>query len=145
MAFNYNENYWTIGELTRTAGVARGVFKYPLLIGSNKTVYEHELGFSYDSATVFAETGPVSLGNGDQTMHVMQLVPDEKTQGDVSVKFKTRFYPNDTETTHGPYTPANPTGVRFAGRQFRMRVEGAESTDWRVGNMRVDAVPAGRR
>lgn len=145
VAFNYNENYWTIGELSRTSGVARGVFKYPLMIATNKTVYEHELGFSYDSATVFAETGPVSLGNGDQTMHVMQLVPDEKTQGDVSVKFKTRFYPNDTETTHGPYTPANPTGVRFAGRQFRMRVEGSENTDWRVGNMRVDAVPAGRR
>ena len=145
VAYNYNDNYWITGNLSRTAGVPRGVFKHPLLIATNKTVYEHESSLSYDGADVFAETGPISLGNGDQTMNVMQLIPDEKTQGEVSLKFKTRFYPNDTETTHGPYTPANPTGVRFAGRQFRMRVDGTAGQDWRVGNMRVDAFPAGKR
>ena len=145
VAYNYNDNYWITGNLSRTAGVPRGVFKHPLLIATNKTVYEHESSLSYDGADVFAETGPISLGNGDQTMNVMQLIPDEKTQGEVSLKFKTRFYPNDTETTHGPYTPANPTGVRFAGRQFRMRVDGTAGKDWRVGNMRVDAFPAGKR
>jgi hypothetical protein len=85
------------------------------------------------------------LGNGEQTMSIMQLIPDEKSQGEVSLKFKTRFYPNGTETTHGPYTPANPTGVRFSGRQFRMRIDGIAGEDWRVGNMRVDAFPAGKR
>ena len=145
VAYNYNDNHWITGNLSRTAGVPRGVFKHPLLIATNKTVYEHESSLSYDGADVFAETGPISLGNGDQTMNVMQLIPDEKTQGEVSLKFKTRFYPNDTETTHGPYTPANPTGVRFAGRQFRMRVDGTAGKDWRVGNMRVDAFPAGKR
>ena len=63
----------------------------------------------------------------------------------MSVKFKTRFHPNELDVEHGPYTPVNPTGVRFAGRQFRMRVEGNASADWRVGNMLVDAIPAGRR
>ena len=259
VAFDYIEGHWTIGELNRTAGVSRGVFKHPFLLngsasytttytvtvaddGGNKyyltgyegsapaltfirgntyvfdmsdssnsghplafresddtsytdgvtttgtagtsgakvtivvphdapdtlkyyctvhgnsmgntitvnskeaiNVYEHEIGNDYDSATIFAETGPVSLGNGDQTMNVLQLIPDEKTQGQVSVKFKTRFYPNAAETTHGPYTPANPTDVRFSGRQFRMRVEGADNVDWRVGVMRVDAMPAGKR
>jgi hypothetical protein len=145
VAYNYNDNYWITGNLSRTAGVPRGVFKHPLLIATNKTVYEHENSLSYDGADVFAETGPISLGNGDQTMNVMQLIPDEKTQGEVSLKFKTRFYPNDTESTHGPYSPANPTGVRFAGRQFRMRVDGTAGKDWRVGNMRVDAFPAGKR
>ena len=145
VAFDYLEGHWTIGELARTAGVSRGVFKRPFMIGTDKTVYEHEVGNDYDSATIFAETGPVSLGNGDQTMNVLQLIPDEKTQGQVSVKFKSRFYPNAAETTHGPYTPANPTDVRFSGRQFRMRVEGAADADWRVGVMRVDAIPAGKR
>jgi hypothetical protein len=145
VAFDYIENHWTIGELSRTAGVSRGVFKRPFMIGTNKTVYEHEVGNDYQSATVFAETGPVSLGDGSQTMNVLQLIPDEKTQGQVSVNFKTRFYPNAAETTHGPYTPANPTDVRFSGRQFRMRVEGAVDADWRVGVMRVDAMPAGKR
>lgn len=145
VALDYQENHWTIGQLGRTAGVSRGVFKHPLLIANNKVLYEHENGLNYDGSIVFAETGPISLGNGDQTMQVMQLIPDEKSQGEVSVKFKTRFHPNEVDIEHGPFTPVNPTGVRFAGRQFRMRVEGNASADWRVGNMRVDAIPAGRR
>jgi hypothetical protein len=87
VAYNYNDNYWITGNLSRTAGVPRGIFKHPLLISTNKTVYEHEKdgSLSYDGADVFAETGPISLGNGDQTMNVMQLIPDEKTQGEVSL------------------------------------------------------------
>jgi len=78
-------------------------------------------------------------------MQVTDLITDEQTQGDVNVTFKSRFYPNDTEYTHGPYTPSDPTSVRFSGRQFRMRVEGAKLGPWRVGNMRVDALAGGRR
>jgi hypothetical protein len=145
VAFDYQENHWVIGNLGRSSGVGRGVFKLALLAGNNKTLYEHEVGHAYDSQSVFAETGPISLGNGDNIMNVMQLIPDEATQGQVQVKFKTRFYPNGSEQEHGPYAPANPTGVRFSGRQMRMRVEGVANTDWRVGNMRVDALPAGKR
>jgi len=63
----------------------------------------------------------------------------------VQVKFKTRYYPNGDETTHGAYSMANPTSVRFSGRQVAMRVEMATNDDWRVGTMRVDAVAGGRR
>jgi len=35
--------------------------------------------------------------------------------------------------------------MRFTGRQVRMRVEAAQLADWRVGVMRLDAVPGGRR
>ena len=147
VAFDYKENHWLIGNLARTSGVQRGVFKYPFLAGHNADtdIYEHEVGLNVDSASVFAETGPISIGAGDQIAKVTKLVPDEKTQGDVNVSFKTRFYPNASETTHGPFTPANPTSVRFSGRQIRMKVEGAKLADWRVGNMRIDTVAGGRR
>ena len=85
----------------------------------------------------FAETGPIAIGAGDRLMRVTSLIPDEKTQGDVTAKFKTRFYPNAHRTEHGPFTMSNPTDVRFTGRQVRMRVEGATSADWRVGIMRL--------
>ena len=94
---------------------------------------------------MFSETGPISLGNGDQIARVTQVIPDEKTQGDVDLKFKTRFHPNNTETTHGPFNPANPTSVRFSGRQVRMRVEGDRLAAWRVGAMRLEMKPGGRR
>jgi hypothetical protein len=73
------------------------------------------------------------------------LIPDEKTQGDVTATFKTRFHPNDTQRTYGPYSMANPTSLRFTGRQVNVRVDGARLADWRVGIMRLDAKPGGLR
>lgn len=108
-------------------------------------VYNHEQGLNYENRSIFCETGPISIGNGDQVAKVTDVIPDELTQGDVDLKFKTRFYPNDTETTHGPFNPSNPTSVRFTGRQVRMRVEGDQSTAWRVGTMRLEAKAGGRR
>ncbi|BAQ90146.1 hypothetical protein [uncultured Mediterranean phage uvMED] len=108
-------------------------------------IYNHEQGLNYDSGSVFCETGPISIGNGDQVAKVTEVIPDEKTQGDVDLKFKTRFYPNATETTHGPFNPSNPTSLRFTGRQMRMRVEGDQATNWRVGTMRLETKAGGRR
>jgi hypothetical protein len=249
VALDYKENHWIIGDLSRTTGASRGVFEYPMLMGQDGAMYDHEVGLSYtdtqtltvtvsggvfyidgvitpqltlnrgytyifdqsdstntnhpiafresddtsytDGVTttgtagtdgkttfvvpddapdslkyyctvhgnsmgntisvvtsdgVFAESGPISIGNGDNVMQVTDLIPDEKTQGDVNIKFKSRFYPNAAETVHGPYTPTSPTAVRFSGRQIRMRVEGdTPYAAWRVGTMRVDAKAGGRR
>jgi len=112
---------------------------------SNYKMYEHEIGFDYGSLTPYAETGPFRIGTGDQVMSVVEMLPDEKTQGDVSAVFKTRFYPNGTERSYGPYSMSNPTSMRFTGRQVRMRVEGEVLSDWRVGINRIDAVAGGRR
>ena len=145
VAYDFVENIWITGEMDRTAGVDRGVFRYPMFIASDGTLYEHEIGYSYGSSTPYAETGPISLGSGDNIMKVVGLIPDEKNQGDVSATFKTRFYPNGTESEYGPFDMSNPTSVRFQGRQVRMRVEGVVATDWRVGIMRLDARKGGRR
>tara|TARA_R100000951_G_scaffold91029_2_gene79346 strand:- start:63 stop:1547 length:1485 start_codon:yes stop_codon:yes gene_type:complete len=145
VAFDYKENHWLIGELPRTSGVQRGIFKYPFMMGDDLAMYEHEVGFNMDGDTIFAETAPVSLGTGEQIMSVTKLIPDEVTQGDVTLTFKTRLYPNAQETIHGPFDPSNPTSLRFTGRQARMRIEGDQVGPWRVGTMRVEAKPMGKR
>jgi len=145
VTFNYRENHWNIGTLARTAGVDSGVFTYPLMVSTDGYIYEHEVGFAYDSASVYAESGPVQLGNGDNIMSVRQVVPDEQTLGEAVVSFKTRNYPTGTQSTFGPYTAANPTSVRFSGRQVNMRVTGNTLADWRIGVMRLEAVPSGKR
>ena len=146
VVFNYVEGTWYIGELDRTAGADRGVYRQPMMAkASDKKIYEHEVGLEYDSLTPFAESGPIRIGTGDQVMSVTEMIPDEKTQGDVNATFKTRFYPNDTERSHGPFTMSNPTSMRFTGRQVRLRVEGTRYTDWRVGINRLDVVGGGRR
>lgn len=114
-------------------------------VSNPATLYDHELGHNYDGSTVYAETGPLSIGVGDQIAKVNSVIPDEKTQGDVQMTFKTRFHPNDTERSYGPFDPSNPTSVRFSGRQIRMRVEQDQAVDWRVGIMRLETIAGGRR
>lgn len=143
--YNYKENHWSIGQLSRTAGFDRGVFRRPIWFKTDGDAYNHDTGLNYDNADVFAESGPISLGAGDNVMSATMLIPDELTQGDVEATFKTRFHPNDVERSYGPYAMANPTSVRFTGRQVRMRVEGAKLADWRVGVMRLDATAGSKR
>jgi len=147
VAYDYKEGHWLIGNLSRTSGVQRGVFLYPLMAGHNadSDIYDHEVGLNVDSSSIFAETGPISIGSGDQVARITSLIPDEKAQGEVNLTFKTRFYSNGTETSHGPFATSNPTSLRLTGRQIRMRVEGAALSDFRVGNMRVDIQAGGRR
>ena len=146
VAYNYREGHWTIGTLGRTAGTDRGVFTYPIMVSVDGYVYEHEVGVEYDNDAPYAESGPIELGNGDRVLVAKQLIADEKTQGSVSVQFKTKFTPNDSEGTKSYTIDSNYTPVRFTGRQIAMRVTGVTpNTDWRVGVMRLDATQGGER
>lgn len=144
VAYDYGEDHWIIGTLSRTSGVDRGAFRFPFMCDTSANLYEHEVGFNYNGSDIFVESGPIMIGTGENMMHVNELIPDERTQGQVDISFKTRFYPNGTERTYGPYTMSNPTSVRFTGRQVRMRVSGSAS-DWRVGNIRFNAEAGGER
>lgn len=145
VTYNYRENHWNIGAMGRTAGTDRGVFTNPIMVDSSGYIYEHEVGYAYDSASVYAESGPFEIGQGDSIMSVRQVIPDEQTLGEVQISFKTRFYPMDTEYTYGPYSAAIPTDVRFSGRQVKIRYTGAVAEDWRVGINRLEAVASGKR
>jgi hypothetical protein len=145
VSFDYKEGHWNIGKIKRTTGIDSGVYKTPMWFDETGKLFQHEIGSQMDDNEPFAETGPISLGNGDTVAKVTSIIPDEKTQGDVQVDFKTRFYPNGAETSHGPYDLSNPTSVRFTGRQLRMRIIGNKTVNWRAGTMRVEAKPGGKR
>jgi hypothetical protein len=144
VSYNYLERHWSIGTLSRTTGVDRGVFVTPIWIDATGQAYNQETGTAYHGDSIFAESGPISIGVGDNVAVCTMLIPDEKTQGQVTATFKTRFYPNDVERSYGPFTMANPTDVRFTGRQIRMRINGT-ATDWRVGVPRLDMKAGGLR
>ena len=151
VVYDYQENHWFIGKLERTCASDQGVFSEPIWGDETGIFYDHELhNVPHGTLTPYAESGPISLGNGDTVMKVNQLIADEGTLGDVQVQFKTRFHPNDTSRTYPSattyYNLSNmPTSVRFTGRQVRIRVESTNSNDFRVGTMRVNAESGGRR
>jgi len=147
VVYNYKENTWFTGYMGRTCGTDLGAYKHPMFFCSETCrPFIHEYGFDYGNLeTPWAESGPISLGNGDNVMVATDLIPDELTQGDVTATFKTRFHPNDTEREYGPYSMSNPTSVRFTGRQVRMRIDTARLSDWRVGTNRLEVKAGGRR
>jgi len=146
VVYNFVEQTWSIGSLARTSGVDHGAFRHPIWADADDNkIYEHEVGLSYGSLSPFAESGPIMIGTGDQIASVVEMIPDERTAGDVTATFKTRFYPNDVEREYGPYPMSAPTSLRFTGRQLRIRVEGERLSDWRVGINRLDIVAGGRR
>ena len=138
VTYNYREGHWAIGTLIRTCGTDKGIFSNPILVDADGYIYEHEVGNNYDSQTLYAESGPVELGNGDRVMSLTGLIPDEKTAGDVTASFSTKFYPNTTKYSYGPYTLSSPTSVRLTGRQIAVKIQGNALTDWRVGVIRFD-------
>lgn len=146
VSWNYRENIWMPHDLARLCACDRGVFTYPMAVDASGYLYEHEKGFSYDGTDgPFAESGPFEIGVGERLAMVRQLIPDERTLGDVQVTFSTKTYPNGTGTDYGPYTLTAKTDVLFTARQVALRVEGARPADWRWGEPRFDVVAGGKR
>jgi hypothetical protein len=150
--WNYVENHWTPGKLTRSAGIDRGAFLYPMMgFVATPDVYDHERGSTRAGEDApYLESGPAEVGEGDQFASLSRLIPDEATLagqqlGSLRATLFSSLYPTGAETTHGPYTLANPTGVRITARQVRIRLEELVAGDWRFGTLRVDAQPAERR
>lgn len=145
VTYNYRYNYWTYGSLARLCGVDKGVFANPIRVDSSGYLYDHETGSARGSITPYAESGPLENGDGERITKLRALIPDEKTQGDVTVTFKTKDWPNGSETSWGPYDPANPLNLRIAARQAKMRISGDQATAWRWGKPRLEVVEGGRR
>lgn len=143
--WNYAQNTWSIGQLARTAGIDRGVFSNPIMVGTDNLLYDHEYGMNHGASSVYAETGPIQIGNGDNILYINEMIPDERNQGQVTATFSSRYYPNGSEQTFGPYSLTNPTSVRFNGRQIQMKVTAVGNDDWRIGVQRLNGIAGGRR
>lgn len=147
--WNYAEHVWSVGELARTSWAPTGVFNTPLLMSVDGTLYEHESGWTNNGTAIgsdrYAESGALSIAEGDSVMSVLKMLPDERSAGDTRVRFKTRFAPNGSETLYGPYSLSAFTDMRFQARQVSLLVEGVEDDDWRIGLPRFDVVEGGRR
>lgn len=145
VAYSVNENHWATGELSRLCGVDRAVFRAPIWADAAGTTYNHETGMNIDGELPWAESGPITLGNGDNVVMVRGAIADEVTAGDTQLAFRVRSYPNAPERAVGPYPASNPIHFRFSGRHVVMRIEAVRLADWRVGRYSLDIMPGGER
>jgi len=97
----------------------------------------------------FAETGPITIGEGDGVIKATQVLTDSIPADRVTLEFMTRFQPQGDEISFGPYDAKPQTDVRFTGRQMRMKVNVIDdpngAKDVRIGDMRVLVGGGGRR
>lgn len=149
--YNYREDHWAIGQLDRLAWTAGEVFGFPHAVDNNNLLFRHEdtnlaNGVSRQSS-IFAESSAIEVGAGEDITHVTQIIPDERTQGETTLTFKTRFTPTGTEYTYGPYAIRGDgyTDTRFSGRQMTMRVQPTVDDDWRIGKLRLKIATRGKR
>ena len=155
--YNYVEQTWDIGELSRTAWVDYGVHSFPRAGGADsgtERVYVHETSNSADGLAMnsFVESADFDLDpDGNNFMLVSRIIPDVSLNsgGVVDFVLKTRNFPGDTLATNStnsilPTTQQSFTRAR--ARQIALRIQSTnlEST-WTLGDTRLDLRPDGRR
>lgn len=150
VTYDYAQNIWSIGDIDRHVGVDSGVFNDPIYLDHNNNVYRHELeNAGHGGRKPFAETGPITIGEGDSVIKATQVLTDSIPANRVTLEFMTRFQPQGDEETFGPYDALPQTDVRFTGRQMRMKVNVIDdpngAKDVRIGDMRVLVGGGGRR
>jgi len=157
--FNFTENTWDLGTLSRTAWVDYGIHNNPRASGiSNSTnfVYIHETGDDDDGSamTSFIESADFDLGDGEQFMFVSRLIPDidiTSTSATASVDYvlKTRNFPGDSLATNSTNVVTSSTQqsfLRSRSRQAALRIESSTTNiTWTLGDLRLDIRPDGRR
>jgi len=157
--FNFSENTWDLGTLSRTAWVDYGIHDNPRGCGESSGtnyVYVHEQGDDNDGSpmTSYIESGDFDLGDGEQFMFLSRLIPDisiTSSDAEASVDYivKTRNYPGDSLATNSTTAVTSSTQQAFLrgrARQAVLRIQ-SDSTDiaWTLGDLRMQMKPDGRR
>lgn len=140
VVYNYQQNIWYVGQLSRTSGVDSDVLPFPVYF--TQSSFEHEVGQEHDTSP-YIESAPFTLG--DDVMMIKSMRPDEKTQGDVEMSLTGKFYQNDTEYSFGTYQMANPVDIRATARFFKVKITGRNNSDFRIGVNTLDVAQGGRR
>lgn len=151
-AFNWVENHWTVGSISRTTIINSGTEKYPVGFGTDNKLYRHEKGTSANGGTLsaFITTGDFALDPEEQIMHVRRMVPDfEDQSATITVRVYFREWPQSSQETFGPYsflTTSKKIDFRATGRFCSVKYE-ISSTDAsaRSGTQLFDVIPTGQR
>jgi hypothetical protein len=166
--FNYQQNIWYYGNLSRSAWVSRGVFGYPIAAGTDGYLYYHEFGINDGSQNppiginCYVQSNSFDIGEGDKLMSAWRVIPDltfRTSDGSPLVTFtlKTQDFPGsgffEEEANNVVRTATVPVErfttqqyVRLRGRAMAFRAESNQyNTAWRLGASRIDIRPDGRR
>lgn len=166
--YNVAEGSWYFGSLSRTAWYDSPFASSPLAAGTDGYVYQHEMvdddGSTNPPTAIdsYIESSPIELGNGDEVMQILYLMPDLTFRDaaiDPTVDFtiKAKYYPGDSfdddesgDVVRIATVPVEKftrkCDLRIRGRMIAVRIESNTiGAKWRLGVPRLYMRPDGRR
>jgi len=168
VAYNYVDQTWNIGQLSRTAWLDEGIVAFPRAAGKSSStpyLYQHETGNDADGSPmddVYIESADFDIGDGEEFQFIKRMIPDVKFTGNggndqqINVVLKQRNYPGDslsTDQTTSFTATTTKIDMRGRARQAALRFESdddastgvREGVGFRIGGTRLDIRPNGRR
>jgi hypothetical protein len=169
VVYNYQQQVWYYGTLSRTCWLDRGVENYPVAASTDQSLYYHEFGLddgSYSPASAisaYIESSQIDLGEGDNFAFIRRLIPDMTFRDSTNetplatMTVKVRNFPggnylnstgsNIEKTASVPVEQfTDQVHLRLRGRSFAFRIESGDTgVAWRLGAPRLDIRPDGRR
>jgi len=165
--YNYAEQTWYYGTLSRTAFLDRGIRTFPIA-AEGGYLYNHETGYNDDGSAMVSsiESSPIDIGEGDQFSFIRRVIPDftfngsTNTDPTVNVTLQSNNFPagnflqseiakidrTATSTTVPFEQYTNKADVRLRGRAFSIKVDcSVQGVRWRLGSPRVEVRQDGRR
>lgn len=167
--YNYEQNIWYYGNLTRTAWIDRGIQNYPIAACNCGHLYYHEASLN-DESTVppspivsYIESAPSDIGDGDRLSYISRMIPDVAFRGstktNASVDFTLTAYnysgglstsAETAEVTRVTTIPVQShtkkNDLRLRGRAVSMKIQSEDlDTTWRLGIPRIDIKQDGGR
>jgi hypothetical protein len=154
--YNYLENSWSIGQLSRTSWHDTGTSTDNPIATSSSYIYNHEVGYDNDGSAIsaYVESADFDVDDGNNFAFIRRLIPDILFIGSagspsVTYTLKTRSSGSGTlvsASTTSVESTTEISHVRARGRQIRVRVENSDlANGWRLGDVRLDIRQDGRR
>jgi len=167
--YNYLDNIWYYGSLSRTAWLDVASRELPVAVYTNQdqdpgVIYNHEFGIDADGLPMesYIQSSDYDLGDGEQFMLTRRLIPDinfntsTADTPEVDIEIRSRNFPgsgfnedsNDSqrviETSANAYT--DQVFIRARGRQMALKIASDQlGVQWQLGVPRVDVRPDGKR
>lgn len=173
--YNYLENCWYHGNMSRTAWVDSGLDAYPVAAAYEETLVYHELGLNDNvsgtpiAIDAYILSSEFDIGDGNVFGFVWRVLPDVTFTGSTAANptLTMTLYPLKNSGS-GYNNPASVGGtnsgaviqsvsvpveqytgqinVRIRGRQMALRVSSSQlDTTWQIGSPRIDVRTDGRR
>jgi len=175
VVYNYLENVWYYGQLSRTAWLDSALRESPMAADYDKRILFHEVGnddvagLSPVPITAYVQSADFDIGDGDSFGFVKRILPDVNFNGSTADKPSLTMQIKPRRNSGDPYGTADNPNVlsaddyrttrvytiqsyegqvytRLRGRQMALRLESTDlGVAWQSGDIRVDIKPDGGR